>query len=65
MDAQVSGTTPVLQTWGATNSISTDKHTKGVTLENIFKKYFIYNALQKHKGRTHRFLTMCVLVVTI
>ena len=41
------------------------KHTEGVTLENIFEKYFIYNALQKHKGHTHRFLTMCVLVVTI
>ena len=50
---------------GLANSISTDKAHGGVTLENIFEKYFIRNALQKHRGHAHRCLTMCVLVVII
>lgn len=29
------------------------KHMEEVTWENIFKKYFISNALQKHRERTH------------
>ena len=41
------------------------KHTDGVTLENIFEKYFIRNALQKHRRHTHRRLTICVLLVII
>lgn len=66
VDTQVSGPTLLLRTWGGRlTAFLLTKHTEGVTLENIFEKYFIWNALQKHRGHAHRCLTMCVLVVII